>query len=63
MHHLFFNAQMYIVGGLHEQRHGPQPGEVEQDAVGMQNMRDLGRNMALLLKALGAWRQGEAGRA
>ena len=32
--------------------HGREPGEVKQDAEGMQTMRTLGRNMAWLLKNL-----------
>ena len=61
MHHLFFNAQMYVVGaGFMNSVMGREPGDVERDEVGMRNMRDLGRNMAALLKALAAWRQGGA---
>lgn len=32
--------------------HGRNPGEVEQDAEGLQTMRTLGRNMAWMLKSL-----------
>lgn len=32
--------------------HGSQPGEVTQDAEGMQTMRTLGRNMAWLMKSI-----------
>jgi len=63
MHHLFFNAQMFIPGaGYMNCVLGRNPGDVAQDATGMENLRDLGRNMALLLKALDAWRRGEPGR-
>lgn len=59
MHHLFLNAQMYVVGaGYMNSVTGRNPGDVEEDAVGMQNMRDLGRNLAQVLLALAAWRQG-----
>ena len=37
--------------------HGNQPAEVEQDAEGLQTMRNLARNMAWLLKSIDAGRK------
>lgn len=37
--------------------HGAAPGEVEQDAEGMQTLRNVGRNMAWLLKCIEAGRK------
>lgn len=46
-------AQMITVGSTYWGiAHGRTPGEVELDAEGMQTMRNLGRNMAWLLRCL-----------
>ena len=37
--------------------HGMAPGEVEQDAEGMQTMRTLARNMAFLIKSIALGRE------
>ena len=37
--------------------HGGAPGEVEQDGEGMQTFRNIGRNMAWLLKCIEAGKQ------
>lgn len=37
--------------------HGPAPEQVAQDAEGLQTMRNLGRNMAWLLRCIEAGRQ------
>lgn len=41
--------------------HGNSPAEVEQDLEGLQTMRNLGRNIAFLVKAISAQRQAEGG--
>ena len=49
----FLISQMYVVGSNYWNIiHGRDPGEVSQDAEGMQVMRVLGQNMAWLLKMI-----------
>ncbi len=49
----FLINQMPIVSGTYwNMVHGSTPDEVKQDLEGMQNMRNIGRNMAWLLKSI-----------
>lgn len=51
LNHFFLISEMVVVGSNYwNVGHGRQPGEVEQDAEGMETMRLLGENMAWLLK-------------
>jgi multimeric flavodoxin WrbA len=53
--HFFLIHQMVVPGSSYWNiAYGRNIGEVEQDAEGMQTMRDLGANMAWLLKKLSA---------
>jgi multimeric flavodoxin WrbA len=55
LNHFFLIHQMVIPGSSYWNiGYGRNIGEVEQDAEGMQTMRDLGANMAWLLKKLHA---------
>ena len=49
MLHFFLNMQMFIVGGSNNVI-ANRIGDVEKDGEGLQNMRILGENMALLMK-------------
>ena len=53
MNHFFLNHEMFIAGSSYwNMAYGQMPGDVQQDDEGMNNMRNLGQNMAYLLKAL-----------
>ena len=53
MNHFFLNHEMYVVGSTYwNMAYGQMPGDVEKDQEGVENMRNLGENMARLLKAL-----------
>lgn len=53
MNRLFLNHDMFVVGADYwNLAYGRLPGDVLQDEEGMNTMRDLGRNMAFLLKAV-----------
>jgi multimeric flavodoxin WrbA len=53
MNHFFQLNQMFIVGSTYwNMVYGREIGEVEQDAEGIANMKNLGENMAMLLKKL-----------
>ncbi|HPD47191.1 MAG TPA: flavodoxin family protein [Anaerohalosphaeraceae bacterium] len=55
MNHFFTISQMIIPGSRYwNMGFGLRPGEVEDDAEGLDTMRTLGRNMAWLLKKLHA---------
>ena len=50
MNHFFHLTEGYLVGASYwNMVHGLQPGDVEHDEEGMENMRVLGENMAWLL--------------
>lgn len=54
MNHFFMLQDMFIVGSSYwPMAYGRMPGEVREDKEGIETMRNLGRNMAYLLKALG----------
>ena len=54
----FTDAQMPVVSSTYwNMVHGPSPELVEQDLEGLQTMRNLGRNMAWLLKCIQAGNQ------
>lgn len=53
MNHFFMLQDMFIVGSSYwPMAYGQMPGEVQEDKEGLETMRNLGRNMAYLLKAL-----------
>ncbi|MDE7319302.1 MAG: flavodoxin family protein [Lachnospiraceae bacterium] len=53
MNHFFMLQDMFIVGSSYwPMAYGRMPGEVLEDQEGLETMRNLGRNMAYLLKAL-----------
>lgn len=53
MNHFFLNHEMYVVGSVYwNMVYGQMPGDVLKDEEGIANMKNLGRNMAFLLKAL-----------
>ncbi len=53
MNHFVLNKEMLVVGSTYwNMGYGKTPGEVLQDAEGMRNMENLGRNMAWLLGRL-----------
>lgn len=60
MNHFFMLQDMFIVGSSYwPMAYGRMPGEVQEDKEGIETMRNLGRNMAYLLKALGERRNGK----
>ncbi len=53
MNHFFLNHEMYVVGSVYwNMAYGQMPGDVLKDEEGIANMKNLGQNMAFLLKAL-----------
>lgn len=53
MNHFFLNHEMFVVGSTYwNMAYGQIPGDVKKDKEGMDNMVNLGKNMAYLLKAL-----------
>ena len=58
MNHFFMLQNMFVVGSSYwSMAYGQMPGDVQKDEEGMETMRNLGRNMAYLLKALEERRQ------
>ena len=59
MNHFFILQDMFIVGSSYwPMAYGRMPGEVKEDQEGIETMKNLGQNMAYLLKALGERRDG-----
>ena len=53
MNHFFLNHEMFVAGSTYwNMAYGQMPGDVHQDEEGMNNMRNLGQNLAFLLRAL-----------
>ena len=53
MNHFFMLQDMFMVGSSYwPMAYGRLPGEALEDQEGLETMRNLGRNMAYLLKAL-----------
>lgn len=53
LNHFMHTKEMFLVGSTYwNMGYGMNIGEVEQDAEGMNNMKNLGQNMAWLLKKL-----------
>ena len=53
MNHFFMLQNMFVVGSSYWPiAYGQMPGDVQSDGEGLETMRNLGRNMAYLLKAL-----------
>ncbi|MEY8390499.1 flavodoxin family protein [Lachnospiraceae bacterium 45-W7] len=58
MNHFFLNHEMYVAGSTYwNMGYGQLPGDVEKDQEALANMKNLGQNMAYLLKALKERRQ------
>ena len=59
MNHFFMLQDMFIVGSSYwPMAYGRMPGEVKEDQEGIETMKNLGQNVAYLLKALGERRDG-----
>ncbi len=53
LNHFFLYSQMFVPGSTYWNiAIGMEPGDVEKDEEGMQTMRNLGRNMAWLMKKI-----------
>ena len=53
MNHFFLNHEIYVVGSVYwNMAYGRLPGDVLKDQEGLDNMRNLGRNMAYLMSVL-----------
>lgn len=53
MNHFFLNHEMYVVGSTYwNMVYGQMPGDVLNDEEGLENMKNLGQNMAYLLTTL-----------
>lgn len=53
MNHFFLNHEMFVAGSTYwNMAYGQMPGDVQKDQEGLDNMVNLGKNMAYLLKAL-----------
>ena len=53
MNHFFLNHEMIVVGSTYwNMGYGQMPGDVCNDKEGLANMKNLGQNMAFVLKAL-----------
>lgn len=53
MNHFFLNHEMFVAGSTYwNMGYGQMPGDVVRDEEGLANMKNLGQNMAYLLKAL-----------
>lgn len=53
MNHFFLNHEMFVVGSTYwNMAYGQMPEDVLKDKEGLDNMRNLGHNMAFLLKKL-----------
>ncbi|MFR2737512.1 MAG: flavodoxin family protein [[Clostridium] innocuum] len=58
MNHFFLNHEMYVAGSTYwNMGYGQLPGDVEKDQEALANMKNLGQNMAYLLKVLEERRQ------
>lgn len=53
MNHFFLNHEMVVAGSTYwNMAYGQMPADVQNDQEGLNNMKNLGQNMAYLLKAL-----------
>lgn len=53
LNHFFLNHEIFVVGSTYwNMVYGQMPGDVKNDEEGMANMKNLGENMAYLLKKL-----------
>lgn len=53
LNHSFLNHEMFVVGSTYwNMVYGQMPGDVKNDEEGMTNMKNLGKNMAYLLKKI-----------
>lgn len=53
MNHFFLNHEMFVAGSTYwNMGYGQMPKDVTTDEEGLANMRNLGQNMAYLLKKL-----------
>ena len=54
MNHFFMLQNMYIVGSSYwPMVYGQMPGDVQKDEEGLETMKNLGQNMAYILKRMG----------
>lgn len=54
MNHFFLNHEMFVAGSTYwNMAYGQMPGDVRKDEEGLNNMKNLGENMAFLLKRVG----------
>lgn len=59
MYHFFMLQNMFVAGSSYWAiGYGQMPGDVQKDGEGLDTMRNLGQNMAYLLKALEERRNG-----
>ena len=59
MNHFFLSQSMFLAGSSYwAMAYGRMPGDVREDVEGLDTMRNLGQNMAYLLKALEERRNG-----
>lgn len=55
MNHFFLGQEMVVVGSTYwNMAYGKAPGDVEKDEEGLSNMKNLGENMAYILKLMKA---------
>ena len=53
MNHFFLNHEMFVAGSTYwNMAYGQMPGDVQRDEEGLNNMRNIGQNMAYLLRAV-----------
>ncbi len=53
LNHFFLNHEMFVVGSIYwNMVYGRMPGDVKNDEEGMENMKNLGENIAYLLNKL-----------
>lgn len=53
INHFFLNHEMFVVGSTYwNMTYGQLPGDLQNDEEGINNMKNLGQNMAYLLKVL-----------
>lgn len=53
LNHFFLNHEMFVVGSTYwNMAYGKLPGDVQNDKEGLNNMKNIGQNMAYLLKNL-----------
>lgn len=55
MNHFYLNHEVFVVGSTYwNMAYGTKPGDVQQDEEGLNNMKNLGQNMAFLMQKIRA---------